>query len=103
MNDRAGSVGVPKQSLYALQQRKCRQSLNLQELYKKLTSRRMSLLSGRCRVCGRLLRAKYDELPDRKSTRLNSSHGYISYAVFCLKKKKTYLYHDLARIRVSHT
>src|SRR5205809_1582841 len=30
------------------------------------------------------------EIPgqDRKSTRLNSSHGYISYAVFCLKKKK---------------
>src|SRR2546422_8506155 len=29
------------------------------------------------------------EMPrDRKSTRLNSSHGYISYAVFCLKKKK---------------
>src|SRR2546422_5134985 len=26
---------------------------------------------------------------DRKSTRLNSSHGYISYAVFCLKKKKS--------------
>src|SRR2546429_7295325 len=32
--------------------------------------------------------------PDRKSTRLNSSHGYISYAVFCLKKKK---------IKTSHT
>src|SRR2546422_8570107 len=31
--------------------------------------------------------AKLKEL-DRKSTRLNSSHGYISYAVFCLKKKK---------------
>src|SRR5256884_1204070 len=31
------------------------------------------------------LRRKYR---DRKSTRLNSSHGYISYAVFCLKKKK---------------
>src|SRR2546422_6051986 len=31
---------------------------------------------------------------DRKSTRLNSSHGYISYAVFCLKKKKTYCAHD---------
>src|SRR5687768_17717741 len=33
---------------------------------------------------------------DRKSTRLNSSHGYISYAVFCLKKKKykiNYLLH----------
>src|SRR3989449_4983051 len=29
------------------------------------------------------------ERTDRKSTRLNSSHGYISYAVFCLKKKKT--------------
>src|SRR2546429_6295423 len=28
------------------------------------------------------------EVEDRKSTRLNSSHGYISYAVFCLKKKK---------------
>src|SRR2546429_7320168 len=28
------------------------------------------------------------ESVDRKSTRLNSSHGYISYAVFCLKKKK---------------
>src|SRR2546429_6933074 len=27
---------------------------------------------------------------DRKSTRLNSSHGYISYAVFCLKKKNTF-------------
>src|SRR2546422_7196835 len=27
---------------------------------------------------------------DRKSTRLNSSHGYISYAVFCLKKKNNY-------------
>src|SRR3712207_8623788 len=29
-----------------------------------------------------------DELEDRKSTRLNSSHANISYAVFCLKKKK---------------
>src|SRR2546422_8366780 len=33
-------------------------------------------------------RAKETLRPDRKSTRLNSSHGYISYAVFCLKKKK---------------
>src|SRR2546430_6016419 len=30
---------------------------------------------------------------DRKSTRLNSSHSQISYAVFCLKKKKRTLYH----------
>src|SRR2546429_2582001 len=34
------------------------------------------------------LAMKHPEI-DRKSTRLNSSHGYISYAVFCLKKKKT--------------
>src|SRR2546422_6686176 len=32
---------------------------------------------------------------DRKSTRLNSSHGYISYAVFCLKKKKNHYPHLL--------
>src|SRR5687768_17886093 len=32
--------------------------------------------------------AMANEQLDRKSTRLNSSHGYISYAVFCLKKKK---------------
>src|SRR2546429_6577971 len=32
---------------------------------------------------------------DRKSTRLNSSHGYISYAVFCLKKKKRHTLVDL--------
>src|SRR5687768_17799106 len=31
---------------------------------------------------------KTGSFADRKSTRLNSSHGYISYAVFCLKKKK---------------
>src|SRR2546429_2648679 len=36
---------------------------------------------------------------DRKSTRLNSSHGYISYAVFCLKKKKLDLHHGLAAPR----
>src|SRR2546429_2354798 len=34
---------------------------------------------------------------DRKSTRLNSSHGYISYAVFCLKKKKTQI--DTEKLR----
>src|SRR2546429_3094015 len=38
----------------------------------------------RPRIIGRLIFGL-----DRKSTRLNSSHGYISYAVFCLKKKKT--------------
>src|SRR2546422_6256191 len=37
---------------------------------------------------------------DRKSTRLNSSHGYISYAVFCLKKKKTDLITLLNRTQI---
>src|SRR5436309_12514437 len=32
--------------------------------------------------------SQLDAMPDRKSTRLNSSHVKISYAVFCLKKKK---------------
>src|SRR2546422_5514714 len=35
-----------------------------------------------------LLLIVFEPFLDRKSTRLNSSHGYISYAVFCLKKKK---------------
>src|SRR2546422_3566647 len=38
-------------------------------------------------------------LIDRKSTRLNSSHGYISYAVFCLKKKKK----KIAKVRHRRT
>src|SRR2546422_7197663 len=39
---------------------------------------------------GLFIRTLYNlqRVKDRKSTRLNSSHGYISYAVFCLKKKK---------------
>src|SRR2546426_7601322 len=44
------------------------------------------------RCCGRFLQQQHLEVPqpepDRKSTRLNSSHLVISYAVFCLKKKK---------------
>src|SRR3712207_7265243 len=36
----------------------------------------------------RARRVRRDRHPDRKSTRLNSSHANISYAVFCLKKKK---------------
>src|SRR2546422_4605486 len=39
----------------------------------------------RCKYAGH---ANQPNKRDRKSTRLNSSHGYISYAVFCLKKKK---------------
>src|SRR2546430_11204094 len=47
---------------------------------------------------------QYDQLPparqqDRKSTRLNSSHSQISYAVFCLKKKKRNIDRDRAQHR----
>src|SRR2546429_9615505 len=44
--------------------------------------------SRRARVNSRTTRSRSPRPSDRKSTRLNSSHGYISYAVFCLKKKK---------------
>src|SRR2546422_460538 len=50
----------------------------------------LDLASGeRCNGSPDLAAAERSSLHrDRKSTRLNSSHGYISYAVFCLKKKK---------------
>src|SRR2546422_4770605 len=41
---------------------------------------------------GNVALRQVDVRQDRKSTRLNSSHGYISYAVFCLKKKKKLKY-----------
>src|SRR5699024_12711675 len=40
-------------------------------------------------VCGCMSQQESSQVLDRKSTRLNSSHVSISYAVFCLKKKKT--------------
>src|SRR3712207_144931 len=40
--------------------------------------------------------------PDRKSTRLNSSHANISYAVFCLKKKKQHIHYNLIYYTHSH-
>src|SRR5947209_9565892 len=40
---------------------------------------------------------------DRKSTRLNSSHANISYAVFCLKKKNNSEYHDVVYYVLSNT
>src|SRR2546427_7116716 len=40
---------------------------------------------------------------DRKSTRLNSSHSQISYAVFCLKKKKTIRHQTIARLDANVT
>src|SRR2546427_6978753 len=59
---------------------------SLQELYKQYhipPSATASHLGG--------WQVVWQELPDRKSTRLNSSHSQISYAVFCLKKKKKQL------------
>src|SRR2546422_11495883 len=49
--------------------------------------------SGRATELEHVVEASADREEDRKSTRLNSSHGYISYAVFCLKKKKRKAYH----------
>src|SRR2546429_4209473 len=43
-------------------------------------------------ISDRALVMGHGRIVDRKSTRLNSSHGYISYAVFCLKKKKKSLH-----------
>src|SRR2546429_1703618 len=49
-------------------------------------------------------RVSCDAERDRKSTRLNSSHGYISYAVFCLKKKKTHInYLTSPALSLQHT
>src|SRR5689334_23510848 len=45
-------------------------------------------------------RAEHDVDEDRKSTRLNSSHSSISYAVFCLKKKTSILYLAKRLLRV---
>src|SRR3712207_7572550 len=45
-----------------------------------------------CRMVGRRLTLGQPQEPDRKSTRLNSSHANISYALFCLKKKNTAAY-----------
>src|ERR1041385_9299472 len=42
-------------------------------------------------------RTVHPNASDRKSTRLNSSHGYISYAVFCLKKTISHSYGTFAR------
>src|SRR2546429_3278882 len=53
---------------------------------------------GNRAVMGLDERNSFPNEKDRKSTRLNSSHGYISYAVFCLKKKKVKL-----AVRLPHT
>src|SRR2546429_4704505 len=61
-------------------------------LFPYTTLFRSHLDGAGCGCAARALSAPVDSgaesTGDRKSTRLNSSHGYISYAVFCLKKKK---------------
>src|SRR5437879_6875559 len=52
--------------------------------------------SGSCGPITKKLQSMFfDVVKDRKSTRLNSSHRCISYAVFCLKKKKKYTRRDI--------
>src|SRR2546430_10349630 len=49
-----------------------------------------------------LVHSRHADLRDRKSTRLNSSHSQISYAVFCLKKTKTWSHSHLATCLITH-
>src|SRR5438445_5178027 len=65
-------------------------SLSAQEL-DDLRCRRARREHGRDALALQLLRVLGGNRPDRKSTRLNSSHANISYAVFCLKKKSVYV------------
>src|SRR5687768_17978760 len=65
------------------------------QLHKAFADRRVNFVNERREFffgtpaeVRQLLERHAGGLLDRKSTRLNSSHGYISYAVFCLKKKK---------------
>src|SRR2546429_1090661 len=67
------------------------------ELAQKAAGIRRSLPESLLKSLADLVRSMNCYYRDRKSTRLNSSHGYISYAVFCLKKKKTE--RQCARIR----
>src|SRR2546422_4190794 len=59
--------------------------------------------SAKTKRCYGLHRNCTGKRRDRKSTRLNSSHGYISYAVFCLKKKKTTKTTNHTSLRNAHS
>src|SRR5207245_10205420 len=60
------------------------------EIYTLSLHDALPICPGKCRRVNGDSRILFQrrQRPDRKSTRLNSSHGSISYAVFCLKKKK---------------
>src|SRR2546430_5731775 len=57
-------------------------------LFRSFRRSKNAVLRRREESLGTIARAGQSWLEDRKSTRLNSSHSQISYAVFCLKKKK---------------
>src|SRR2546429_6498039 len=86
-------------------------------LFRSMPMTRINMRAGkspayRQAICDSLYRAMRETfnvpeddqfMTDRKSTRLNSSHGYISYAVFCLKKKnKVTTPHYLTTIQYCH-
>src|SRR2546429_2186439 len=64
----------------------CQDRMTLQRFARSATQIHPSALITRY-AKSRMSNGRQFTPPDRKSTRLNSSHGYISYAVFCLKKK----------------
>src|SRR2546429_5958265 len=64
-------------------------TLSLHDALPICTINPVRAIADRAHAAGALVLV--DAAQDRKSTRLNSSHGYISYAVFCLKKKKNKL------------
>src|SRR2546427_3808216 len=59
-----------------------------------------NVLSEKLVACGAYVEVQ--RLADRKSTRLNSSHSQISYAVFCLKKKKAEVRYVSKPLRLAH-
>src|SRR2546429_6193295 len=62
-------------------------SQNLSEWFPSFTNVAQSTTAGFTDTTGDTVLKRFYRFRDRKSTRLNSSHGYISYAVFCLKKQ----------------
>src|SRR3712207_8541200 len=72
---------MPRQELENLELKTVKDFENAQDKAKRAESRMKDA------------KKSYDDFKDRKSTRLNSSHANISYAVFCLKKKKNSYIH----------
>src|SRR3712207_8825613 len=93
------STLFPYTTLFRSQQGVQRAALGRVELHEKSLLQR-GLLGDRPQAVGRVDRGPFDLGEDRKSTRLNSSHANISYAVFCLKKKQLVRAAEGERVRV---